>query len=83
MKVLLNISFKTWNLQSYNPYVINLKEYFFNNVEGYLCQNSLFRDAERRYHTKVYNIISSILVWVAPKILRLNAVNIRSVLILE
>ena len=48
MKVLLNISLKNWNLQSYNPYVTNLKNHLFNNVEGYLCQSLLFGDAERQ-----------------------------------
>ena len=71
------------NLHSYNPYVINLKEHLLNNVEGYLCQNSLFIDAERQYHTKVYNIISNILVWVSRKIFRINVVNMWSTLTSE
>lgn len=37
---------------------MNLKEHLFNDVEGYLCQNPLFVDAEHQYHTKIYNIIS-------------------------
>ena len=41
---------ENWDLKSYNPYVINLKEHFCNNVEGYSCQSSLFVDAEWQHH---------------------------------
>ena len=75
IKVFLNNSPENWNLQSHNLYVMNLKGHLFNNVEGYPCKNSFFVDAERQYHTKVYDIISSALVWVAPKILLTNVVN--------
>ena len=57
----LKIFLQNGNLQSYNPYVINLKEHLLNYDEGYPCQNSLLVDAERQYHTKAYNNISSIL----------------------
>ena len=75
-KVFLSNSLENWNLQSHNPYVINLKGHLFNNVEGYLYRNSLFVHGERQYHIKIYNIVSSVLVWVAPKILRINVVNV-------
>ena len=54
---------------------MNYKEHLYNNVEGCPSQTSLSVDSEWQYHTKVYNIILSILVWVAPKILRKNVVN--------
>ena len=75
-KYFLNNSLENFNLQLYNPNVINLKERFCHYFEGSFFQNSLFLDAEWQYHTKVYNIILSILVSVAPKILRTNVVNV-------
>ena len=80
MELFLNNSLEYLIWQSYIPYVINMKGHLINNaednVEGYSSQNSLFVDSKRQYHTKIYNIISSILFWVAPKILRTNAVNV-------
>ena len=49
-----------------------MKERFFSNVEGYDSKNSIFIDAERKDYIKVYNIISSFLVWNAPKLAGTN-----------
>ena len=45
-----------------------LKGPLFNNSEGKLGRR-LFVDAYWQHYTKVYNIISSFLVWDSPKIL--------------
>ena len=68
MKIFLKNFPRNWNLQSYNLYIINLKEHLFNNIEEYPSENLLFPEPKQQYHTKVYNI-SSILVWVSPNIL--------------
>ena len=49
-----------------------MKERFFSNVEGYDSKNTIFIDAERKDYIKVYNIISSFLVWTAPKLAGTN-----------
>ena len=67
MKILLYNSLENRNFQSYNLYVNNLKEHLCNNVEMHLYQTSLSVDAGWHYHTKVYNINSSILVWLLQK----------------
>ena len=61
---------------SHNTYVTNLAEHLFLNVEGYSGKNSIFVDAERKYHTKIYNIILIFLVWAASKLLPTNIVNV-------
>ena len=43
-------------------------------------QNSLFVDKKQQYHSKVYNIISSNLIWITLKTFRKNMVNIRTAL---
>ena len=44
-----------------------MKEHFFRNVDGYSAKYSIFVDAERKYHEKVYNIFS--IFWAALKLL--------------
>ena len=53
-----------------------MKEHLFCNVEGYSGQSSEFVDAERKYDTKVYNIILIFIVWTASNFLPTNVVNV-------
>ena len=48
----------------------------FRNVEEYSVQNSVFRDAERKYHTNIFNATLIFLVWAASKLGFTNVVNI-------
>ena len=53
-----------------------MKEQFFRNIERYSGQNSMFVDAEQKFHSKVYNNFLIFPVWAAPKLLPTNAVNV-------
>ena len=47
----------------------------FSYAERYHGQTSTFIDEEQKHNTKVYKIISSFLIWVAPKPLPIKVVN--------
>lgn len=46
-----------------------------SDVERYHGQNPVFIDAEQKYKIKVYKVISSFLIWVAPTSLPIKVVN--------
>ena len=75
MKVFLNNFLEHKNLLS-KPYIVQLKEHYFSNDEGYHGLNSILVDAEQKYYTKVYTMISSFLFWVALKLVVTTTVNI-------
>ena len=70
------IKLQASGLQLYQKRNYGKDEHLFRNVERHSGQNSIFIEAEQKYHTKVYNIILIFLVWAASKLLPTNVVNV-------
>ena len=80
LKILIYRGVRNVSFSENFAYVLNdwphLKEHLFSYIERYHGKKSVFIDAERKYYTMIYNIISGFLVWVAPKPLPVKLMNV-------